>query len=70
MNDPKFRISYQMDAVLSVKNLWPDGNAPENPTEEDVLKLIDNDGGILDVIHKWNLDSYPYLNMDVVKVEQ
>jgi len=51
-----FRISYSMDAVLSKKALWPDGNAPESPTVADVLDLIKMHGGRLKVLDTWNLD--------------
>lgn len=50
----RFRISIDIDAVLSVDELWPDGDAPANPTRDDVFALIDKCGG-LSVIEDWNL---------------
>jgi hypothetical protein len=50
----RFRISIDIESVLSVEQLWPDGDAPENPTADDVKALIDKCGGI-DIIEDWNL---------------
>jgi hypothetical protein len=52
----KFRIRIDIEATLTVDQLWPDGDAPENPTVEDVLKVID-DAGRLDIIEDWCLVS-------------
>ena len=51
----KFRIHYEVDAVLSKSDLWPDGLAPLNPNVGDVLALIRRDGGALSVLDKWSL---------------
>lgn len=50
----KFVISITVDEDLDIEQLWPDGDAPENPTAEDVLLLIEDCGG-LDIIKEWNL---------------
>lgn len=49
-----FRIEINISEDLTVKELWPDNNGPENPTREDVLALIKQCGG-LQIIHDWNL---------------
>jgi hypothetical protein len=51
----KFKISYEMETVLDVDSLWPDGDAPEDPTVEDVKRLIIKHGGIYHVLNSWNL---------------
>jgi len=51
----KFKISYEMETVLDVESMWPDGDAPENPTVEDVKRLINKHGGIYRVLDTWNL---------------
>ncbi len=51
----RFQITYTVDATLDADALWPDGDAPENPTAADVRELIENEGGILRVIDDWNL---------------
>lgn len=59
----KFRVCYSMTETLTVDEIWPDGDAPENPTADDVRARIDADGDILSVIDSWNLD--PYTEYDV-----
>lgn len=51
----KFRITFTVDTFLGVDAIWPDGDAPENPTADDVRELIDDHGGIVRVIEDWNL---------------
>ena len=53
-SSPRFRVYLHVEATLSVDQLWPDGDAPANPTAEDVQALIDDCGG-LDIIDDWNL---------------
>jgi len=54
----RFQIIYIVDATLDADALWPDGDAPENPTADDVRELIENEGGILRVIDEWNLAGF------------
>ena len=51
----KFEIQLDLDLTLSVEDIWPDGNAPEYPTIEDVRNLIEEEGGIEEVLREWNL---------------
>jgi hypothetical protein len=51
----KFKIRYEMETVLDVDSMWPDGDAPESPTVEDVIGLIKKHGGIYRVLDEWNL---------------
>lgn len=51
-----FRLVYTMAADLTVEQLWPDGNAPANPTVRDVELLILKDGGWVNVLRDWSLD--------------
>jgi hypothetical protein len=48
-----FRISISIDEQFTKEELWPDGNAPENPTAKDVADLIRNCGGAKK--NDWNL---------------
>jgi hypothetical protein len=52
----RFRLSYTMTADLAVEQLWPDGDAPANPTAQDVERLISRCGGWQRVLRSWNLD--------------
>lgn len=43
------------DITLAVEDVWPDGNAPANPTAQDVADVIDSCGGASCVVREWNL---------------
>lgn len=51
-----FRILLEVDVVLTEGELWPDGDAPENPTVADVQELIRNEGGSAYLIRTWSLE--------------
>lgn len=40
---------------LPLDHIWPDGDAPENPTVEDVRALFPWDGDPAALIREWNL---------------
>lgn len=53
----KFTISIQGEHTLDLSEIWPDGDAPENPTSEDVVQAIeDSCSNVADLISDWNLD--------------
>lgn len=52
----KFVISIVIDETLDIDQLWPDGDAPENPTADDVLLLIEDCGGAEMIIRDWNFE--------------
>lgn len=51
----KFKITYTVECELTAEDLWPDGNAPEQPTTLHVRSLIRECGGIYRVLNDWNL---------------
>lgn len=51
----RFDFSISCDVSLTVDEIWPDGDAPEDPTVDDVLEVIDKCGGGLRVIRDWDL---------------
>lgn len=51
-----FILQYDIDVTLDVDELWPDGDAPDDPTVADVVALIKRCGGWRKVISDWNLD--------------
>ena len=64
----QFRIAYTIDVTLSEGDLWPDGDAPENPTAEQVAALIRKEGGFPKIIDEWNLDDgFNKYNFDVTE---
>lgn len=40
MAKKQFSISIESDATFFVEEIWPDGDAPENPTADDVRKAL------------------------------
>jgi hypothetical protein len=41
---------------VSVDDIWPDGDAPENPTAADVQREIDKSRDLATALLYWNLD--------------
>lgn len=63
----KFNIEISGHYSLSVSDIWPDGDAPENPTPEDVAQAMDESGTLMGVIGEWNFDDS--LSIDVYDEE-
>lgn len=51
----RFRIQLELEVVLPVEHIWPDGDQPAVPTEADVLKLLRKDS-VTRTMRDWNLD--------------
>lgn len=54
----KSHVQFHIDlgsTSLDVEGVWPDGDAPENPTAEDVAAVMREYGGLHSVITGWNL---------------
>lgn len=52
----RFESTMDGSVVLSADDIWPDGDAPQNPTARDVLNVLKSQGRLLDVLVDWNLD--------------
>jgi len=63
----KFQIIMEVNETLDIDDIWPDGDAPENPTVKDVLNVIEVCGGPRDILRDWFLDDY--LTLDVYEVK-
>ena len=50
-----FTLSFEIDETFTVDELWPDGDAPEDPTVDDVENLIAACGGVEGVLRDWDL---------------
>jgi hypothetical protein len=49
-----FRITIEGTHELTAEQIWPNGNAPEHPTREDVAKVLKKVHPI-ELIDSWNL---------------
>ena len=71
--DKVFSVRIDGDYTLSVDDVWPDGDAPKNPTTEDVIAVMKSDQVCtIDLITLWDLNTYqgePRLIVDGVEVE-
>lgn len=51
----QFTISINGEVELTPEEIWPDGDAPENPTVEDVLEQMQKSGSKENFMSSWNL---------------
>ncbi len=51
-----FNFDLQALVWFDLSEIWPDGDAPENPTAADVAKVIEQCGGLRRVLRDWDLD--------------
>lgn len=56
---------FELDIELKESEMWPDGDAPENWTEDDVKTLVAQCGGPLRVLRDWDLDGLLSLSIYV-----
>ena len=54
-NVKTIEISIVSTSTLSIDEVWPDGDAPDNPTVEDVIKAMRPSGGVGEMASDWNL---------------
>jgi hypothetical protein len=62
-----FRITLELDETFTLEQLWPDGDAPENPTTADVYALIADCGGAHHIIRDWSLEDHLDVHVSEVK---
>lgn len=55
MSRNSFMVTLEGDHALTVDQIWPDGDAPENPTSEDV-EMVLAEYSVLELIRDWNLE--------------
>lgn len=58
-----FHFEFAGDHDLTVSEIWPDGDAPENPTTEDVIARVkDSCWSVRHLITDWNLGCSVYID--------
>ena len=50
-----FRFRIECDVELSNRDIWPDGDAPENPTVEDVVARVKQSTHEQGFVRDWNM---------------
>lgn len=63
----QFVFSVSGSVTLSVDEIWPDGDAPENPTADDVRCVIAEEGGFGRVLGDWSLEDA--FDFDVFEIQ-
>jgi hypothetical protein len=55
---PTFDVEISGVWTLQVREIWPDGDAPENPTVDDVIEVMKRTthGYVSNLIRDWNLE--------------
>jgi len=43
MSSKSFIVKIEYETTMSIEQIWPDGDAPENPTAKDVVKAMQED---------------------------
>lgn len=66
-SEKSFCLTLSGDSHILASELWPDGDGPENPTPEDVRKLINSSGGLGRVLSDWNLEDDFWLDVEVIE---
>lgn len=57
MSTPKyFSFEVRGSVSIGVDDIWPDGDAPENPTAEDVQREIAKSGDLCTAMLDWSID--------------
>lgn len=52
-----FTINFDGSVPLSVEEIWPDGDAPSNPTVDDVIaRMRSTSSGLGSFLRDWNLE--------------
>lgn len=69
-NKARFHITIEVNVDLDYEELWPDGDGPLDPTEDDVRRLISKEGGPSRIIDEWNLQDDLDLYVHKLKEKQ
>lgn len=48
-----FQFDLDLSTTLTVDDIWPDGDAPENPTVAEVIAVVRNDGPLRNFVRDW-----------------
>lgn len=76
MSKKRFRFEFHGTVDLSVRQVWPGGDAPEDPTTADVIAVIRRGDAIegpyrdaVDLMVQWDLDECLTLEVDGEEVD-
>lgn len=67
MSGKRFELTITVDVVLTTDEVWPDGDAPDNPTADDVRRVFMEGHSILHTARDWGLDDDAVIDVYEVK---
>jgi len=60
----QFMLSFEGSCTLKIEEIWPDGDAPKNPTVDDVVKRIKEDARSPgELLSEWLLEDHLEMNV-------
>lgn len=54
-SERQFHIEWGGEVFLKIEEVWPDGDAPEKPTREDVIEVMKKSGSLYRLCQDWSL---------------
>lgn len=71
MTEPKkFVLDLSMHVQLTEEQIWPNDDAPENPTAADVVEVLrESSANLLTALEDWNLEEFVELSVTTVTKE-
>ena len=67
-DERRFRVTIRDEYYLTESEVWPNGDAPPNPTASDVAEEMGAGGSVERVLGDWNMNE-PSVRVDGVTVE-
>lgn len=64
-----FSFRIEADVDLTLDELWPDGDAPDNPTVDDVIAIVERTPSLHRMLNDWNLMDLLELSIDGRRVD-
>ena len=71
----RFVFRFEGETTLSERQIWPDGDAPKNPTPQDVARAVRRTSAgrpyrsAVHLASEWGIDHYIELEVDGVSVD-
>ena len=64
-----FNFRIEADVDLTLDEIWPDGDAPDNPTVDDVIAIVERTPNLSRMLNDWNLMDLLELSIDGRRVD-
>ena len=68
MSEKTFLVSFSGSTAMTVDEVWPDGDAPDEPTAADVVAVMRTCGPPIRMVDEWSLADYLEVWVDAEKL--